>query len=199
MNFTEGPAIISRFPIVAWEVHPLPKCGRLTDSRVLLSALLQTPWGSQRIFSTHTLGDACHTRRVAELVGERRGAVPSVLMGDFNAAPDSPAIAALTQGAGFLDAFGIANPTLPGLTVWQRLDSPVPTVRRRVDYVFVVPGTKVRGRILSSRIVLNAPKRLSDGKVLWPSDHYGVLAELEVFLPVANIVAGQGDENGEYH
>ncbi len=199
LNFSEGPAIVSRFPIVSWEVDRLPMCGKLTESRVVLSAVLQTPWGSHRVYSAHTSGTPCHTRRVAELVGGRRGPLPSVLMGDFNAPPDSPAIDPLTQEAGFLDAFRMANPTLPGLTVWQRLDSPVPTVRRRVDYLFVVPGTEVRGRVLSSRIILNTPKRLSVEKVLWPSDHYGVLAELEVFLPVAALVAGQGYEGGGLH
>src|SRR5437867_3030429 len=36
MNFTEGPAIVSRFPIVASEAHDLPRCGRFTDPRVPL-------------------------------------------------------------------------------------------------------------------------------------------------------------------
>jgi hypothetical protein len=30
-------------------------------------------------------------------------------------------------------------------------------------------------------VVLNTPGALDDGQVLWPSDHYGVLAELDVF------------------
>jgi hypothetical protein len=54
-------------------------------------------------------------------------------------------------------------------------------VRRRVDFVFLVPGHVVPGRVLSSRVVLDAPRALEDGRVLWPSDHYGVLAELDVF------------------
>ncbi|HEY3118130.1 MAG TPA: endonuclease/exonuclease/phosphatase family protein [Chloroflexota bacterium] len=40
MNFTEGPAILSRFPIIRWKAHPLPLCGHLTDPRVLLFAEL---------------------------------------------------------------------------------------------------------------------------------------------------------------
>ncbi len=185
LNFTEGPAILSRFPIIDWQVDELPRCGRFMDSRVLLSARLQTPWGLLQVFSTHTRGDPCQTRRVAELVRNGGGPSPSVLLGDLNAAEGSAAIAALTEGAGFVDAYRTANPTLPGPTVWQRIEEPTPTVMRRVDYVFVVPGTEFAGRVLSSRVILDAPRQVGDGKVLWPSDHYGVLALLEVFPPPA--------------
>ncbi len=181
LNFTEGPAVVSRFPITRWEVHDLPRCGRFFDSRVLLAASLQTPWGPLRVFSTHTRGDPCQTRRVAELVRNGRGSMPSVLLADLNAAEGSAAIAALTEDAGFVDAYRTANPTLPGPTVWQRIEEPAPTVWRRVDYVFLAPGTEFPGTVLSSRVVLDTPRHLPDGKILWPSDHYGVLAELEVF------------------
>jgi endonuclease/exonuclease/phosphatase family metal-dependent hydrolase len=185
LNFTEGPAIVSRFPILGWHVDDLPRCGKIMDSRVLLSATLQTPWGRLQTFSAHTRSDPCQTRRVAELVRGWRNPLPALLMGDFNAAPDSAAIMALTREAGFSDAFRIANPTLPGLTVWQQVDAPTAMVRRRGDYIFLVPGTIVAGKVLSARVILNTPGRLPDGRVLWPSDHYGVLAELEVVGPKA--------------
>ena len=131
MNFTEGPAILSRFPIVRWESHDLPRCGRLVDPRVLLFAEVQTPWGRLAVFSTHTSGDPCHTRRVVELVQERRGALPAVLMGDFNAVEGSPAIAALTDEAGFFDAFRLANPTAAPPTQRQVILSDSPSGRLR--------------------------------------------------------------------
>lgn len=180
LNFTEGPALLSRFPVRAWAVHDLPRCGRPTDVRVLLHAELETPWGRLSAFSTHTSGDACQTARVAELVQARRGALPAVLMGDFNATEASPAIAVLVRDAGFLDAFRAVNPEAPGFTVWQRVDAPGPTVSRRIDYLFLVPGTERPGRVRTSRVVLNVPRQLEDGRGLWPSDHYGVLAEIDV-------------------
>lgn len=183
LDFTEGPAILSRFPIVASEALNLPRCGRLVDSRVLLFATIRTPQGDVGVFSTHTSGDACHTRAVAELVVARRGDLPAVLMGDMNAVEDSPAVTALTRDAGFVDAFRAANPTAPGLTVWQRVDTPAPMARRRVDYVFLVPGREVTGAVRTSRVVLDAPRHLPDGTVLWPSDHHGVLADLALFPP----------------
>ncbi len=183
LNFTEGPAIVSRFPILGWHIDDLPRCGKLMDSRVLLSATLQTSWGRIQTFSAHTRSDPCQTRRVAELVRRSRSPLPALLMGDFNATPDSPAITALTREAGFTDAFHIANPTLPGFTVWQQVDAPAAMVRRRGDYIFLVPGTIVAGMVLSARVILNTPGRLPDGRPLWPSDHYGVLAELDIVGP----------------
>jgi endonuclease/exonuclease/phosphatase family metal-dependent hydrolase len=192
MNFAEGPAILSRYPIVAWQTWDLPRCATFFDPRVLLYAVIATPWGQLGAFSTHISGEPCQARRITELVGSRRARLPVVLMGDFNAVEESAAIGALRNGGGLVDAFRAANPTAPGPTVWQKVDVPHPMARRRVDYVFVAPGHAVPGQVRASRVVLNAPGRLPDGRVLWPSDHYGVLAEVGV-LPVPAPVPRQAD------
>ena len=101
-------------------------------------------------------------------------------MGDFNAVESSPAIRAMTGEAGFIDAYRRANPDARGATVWQRIDAPESTARRRIDYIFLVPGLAFAGDVAASRVVLDAPHHLPDGTTLWPSDHYGVLAELVV-------------------
>jgi len=180
LGFREGPAILSRFPILESQVFTLPRCERTLDPRVLLRARLDTPWGPIDVFSAHISRDDCQARRVATLVAERRNGLPSILMGDFNAVESSPAIRAMTEDAGFVDAYRRANPGALGATVWQRIDAPGPTVRRRVDYVFLVPGLTTRGDVIGSRVVLDAPRRLPDGATLWPSDHYGVLAQLRL-------------------
>lgn len=180
MNFSEGPAILSRFPIVASEVDELPRCRRWFEPRVLLRAEIGTPWGRLDAYSTHLSRDDCQVERVGEVVRTRRGPLPAIVTGDFNATERLPAIATLTNGAGFVDTFRAANPTAPGRTVWQRIEVPDPTVFRRVDYVFLLPGTRVPGRVAGSRVVLDAPARRPDGTVLWPSDHYGVLTEIDL-------------------
>ncbi|MBI3801763.1 MAG: endonuclease/exonuclease/phosphatase family protein [Deltaproteobacteria bacterium] len=181
MNLTEGPAIISRFPIVFSETYDLPRCGRFTDPRVLLCAELETPWGRVYACSTHISGDICQTESIIRFLRQRLNSLPLLLMGDFNATESSPAITALTKEAGFVDTFRTANPTAPGLTVWQWVYAPRPTAFRRVDYLFVLPGTDFPGKVLKSRLVLNVPRHFPDGHVLWPSDHYGILTEVEFF------------------
>lgn len=52
-----------------------------------------------------------------------------------------------------------------------------------MDYVFLVPGTDFAGEVLASRVVLDRPGRAADGGPLWPSDHYGVFAEVTAFPP----------------
>jgi len=181
MNLTEGPAIISRFPIVSWTAHDLPRCGRWTDPRVLLTAEVQTPWGTMQVGSTHISGDRCQAEAVASVIQKQRNSLPLVLMGDFNAPEHTPAITHLTQKLGLIDTFRLMNPTTPGSTVWQRVDASAPTVFRRVDYVFLLPGKAFSGSVHSSRVILNTPDHLPDGRTLWPSDHFGVLSEVDVF------------------
>jgi endonuclease/exonuclease/phosphatase family metal-dependent hydrolase len=179
IGFAEGPAILSRFPIAGWEIYDLPRCEQTLDPRVLLRVVVATPWGPLDVYSTHTTRDACQHRRVAELVAARRNALPAIVMGDFNAVEGTAAMAVLAD-AGLIDAFRAANPTGSGATVWQQIEAPASTVFRRVDYVLVLPGTAMDVRVRGSRVVLDTPGRLANGGVLWPSDHYGVLADLDL-------------------
>jgi endonuclease/exonuclease/phosphatase family metal-dependent hydrolase len=181
MNFAEGPAVLSRYPILASEVHDLPRCARRLDPRVLLQVEIATPWGPLAVFSTHTARDDCQVAHVAEVVRARAAAGPALLMGDLNTGDRASAYQALTNGGGFVDAFRAANPDVPGLTVWQRVRADTPTVFRRVDYVLMAGVRRGPAAACTSRIVLNTPGRAPDGGTLWPSDHYGVLADVDVF------------------
>lgn len=178
LGFVEGPAVVSRFPILETRIHDLPRCRRWLDPRVALRADVQTPGGLVAVFSTHTSRDDCQTRRVAELARAVDGR-PAVVMGDLNTGEGASVLGAFLDH-GFVDLFRAANPEAPGATVWQRIYAPAPTVFRRVDYVMLRPGTGLTADLVSSRIVLNTPGRTEDGGVLWPSDHYGVLADIRL-------------------
>jgi endonuclease/exonuclease/phosphatase family metal-dependent hydrolase len=180
INFEEGPAVLSRFPITTTEIIDLPRCRRFYEPRVLLHATVQTPRGPLEVFSTHTGHDECQVRRVAEIVSAHRGVLPAVVMGDFNAIDTADWMVELGRAHGFIDAFRSAQPEAPGATVWQQPDGPAATVRRRVDYIFVVPNGSPAPHVRESRIVLDTPTHRPDGSTLWPSDHYGVLAELDL-------------------
>jgi endonuclease/exonuclease/phosphatase family metal-dependent hydrolase len=179
LGFVEGPAILSRFPITATEVHDLPRCRRWLDPRVVLRADIDTPAGPLSVFSTHTSRDDCQTRRVAEVAQQQPRGRAAIVMGDLNTGETAPVLGAFLDH-GFVDGFRAANPAAPGLTVWQRIDAPAPTVLRRVDYVFVRAGAGVDATAVSGRVVLNTPRPRQDGGVLWPSDHYGVLVEVDL-------------------
>jgi endonuclease/exonuclease/phosphatase family metal-dependent hydrolase len=181
MGFSEGPAILSRFPILRAETVRLPRCGRWLDPRVLLYAELAMRGGRLPVFSTHTSGHACHAQAVGALVRARRGDLPGVLMGDLNSVESSPAMAALASEVDFVDAFRAIHPDAPGFTVYQPVTAAERRVRRRVDYVLVVPGRAFGGVVVDSRVVVDRPGLLADGMLLWPSDHYGVLADLRIF------------------
>ena len=148
MNFAEGPAVLSRYPITASEVHDLPRCVKRLDPRVLLRAEVVTPWGPVAVFSAHTSRDDCQLGHVGELARARAASGPTVLMGDLNTAERAAALQALTNGGGFVDVFRVTNPDAPGLTTWQRVRSETPTVFRRVDYVLMAGVRKRRRRRL---------------------------------------------------
>ena len=181
MGFKEGAAILSRYPIVASHVYDLPRCRSRFEPRILVKAEIESPWGPVRVFSTHTArGDECQMERVGDIVRNDHDAGPSILMGDFNTVETSKVLTILRDEAGFVDAFRAGNPNDPGPTVWQRIEAPEPTASRRVDFIFLAPGEMSMAVLRSSRIVLDRPGRLADGRTLWPSDHYGVFAELEI-------------------
>ena len=178
INFNEGPAVVSRWPIVDRQIFDLPRCDRLLDPRVLLRVEIQAPGGRLPVYSTHTSGAACQLERIDAVVRTQRNGVPGLLMGDLNETEHFPALARLSRQSGLTDAFRTANPEDAGYTDVQRPDAVAPTVSRRYDYVFVIPGARGSGAVLASRVVLNEPRRRADGTTIWPSDHYGVLAEL---------------------
>jgi endonuclease/exonuclease/phosphatase family metal-dependent hydrolase len=175
IGFAEGPAILSRFPIVASETFDLPRCRSWYDPRVLLAATLRTPDGDMRVYSTHTSRDACQLAKIGELVTARRNGLPSFVMGDFNTADGMDALRAL-RTAGFVDVFRAGNATASGATVWQRVDAPTPSATRRVDFILALPGHDRTVRVLDSRVILDTPVRDAAGHTLWASDHYGVFA-----------------------
>jgi endonuclease/exonuclease/phosphatase family metal-dependent hydrolase len=182
LGFKEGPAILSRYPIVASEAYDLPRCRYRLDPRILLRAEIDIPDGPVQVFSAHTSkGDECQLQRVGELFREHRGKGQAILMGDLNTGEQSSVLTGWQKEPGFIDVFRFANPGVSGGTVWQDIHIERPTADRRVDFIFLLGGRNGNGPIVrSSRLAFDRPGRLQNGAVLWPSDHRGVLAEIEV-------------------
>lgn len=147
------------------------------------------------LFNTHLSWKAAEERvreeqvqELAAFVKARTGALPAVIMGDFNTAPETLSIKFLTGAEKWVDTFAFANPGARGLT-WDYKNPFAEKERdkmaeRRIDYIFIRGGTgKVPG-IVSSQLVFNAPS--ADG--IYPSDHFGVMTDLnfEMFGNASN-------------
>lgn len=105
-----GVALLSRWPIENVEQILLPGDG---EQRTVLCGTVKAPSGDMRVCSTHLgLTDGARGLQAAEILSflEERGGSDGrvVLMGDFNAAPDSTTARTFLD-AGFSDAYAEAE------------------------------------------------------------------------------------------
>lgn len=122
---------------------------------------------------THTeaYGPASRNRQRDELMAvSARWDDPLVLVGDFNATPDQ-----VGMPADMVDAWSV-NGDDPGHTCCQAPDltNEESWLRERIDYVWV------RGARVRSSELLGADRSLRDAAGMWPSDHAGVHAVVEL-------------------
>ncbi|WP_373044786.1 endonuclease/exonuclease/phosphatase family protein [Vulgatibacter sp.] len=173
-----GLATVSRLPIVSVRSRRLPS-GHRHDGRVALLCSVQTSFGEIELVNTHLSWrpEETETRLVQlGLVLEevapapwRDGTPRAVLAGDLNAEEGEAAIALARQR--LRDAWRTLHPAGPGTTwaTWNGLNRHPEMGDRRLDYVFCPPEVEVR----RCEVVLD------EADPHWPSDHFGVLAELE--------------------
>lgn len=186
-----GNAVASRWAIVERAELRLPDSGD-GEKRAALRVVVESPAGPLRFSVTHLNWKLDHgwvrERQVQALCdfaaeGGEEGGFPPVLVGDFNAEPDSAEVRyvrGLQSLAGrsvcFVDAWRSAGDGGPGITwsnanPWARLER---EPDRRIDYVFAgLPPRSGLGQLLDCRVVCN-----DESEGVWPSDHYGVYAEL---------------------
>lgn len=185
-----GNAVASRWPIVEREELPLPDSGD-GETRVALSVTVAGPPGPISLTSTHLNWKLYHgavrerqVRAVCDLVLRRRprGGFPPVLVGDFNADPESAEIRYATglqslEGRSMYlrDAWREAGAG-DGHT-WSNRNAYARKALepdRRIDYVLVGPPRRDGlGLVEECRVVCDR----ADGGV-WPSDHFGVYARM---------------------
>ena len=186
-----GNALASRFPISERAELRLPESGD-GEERVALRVQVEGPAGRFPFTVTHLNWKLDHgwvreRQAVAVCDFAVEGAIedgfPPVLVGDFNAEPDSTEMryvqglhALEGRSALFLDAWRRSGAQGPGFTWdnrndWARLDR---EPDRRIDYVLAgLPPRSGLGQFLSCRVVCN-----DEQAGVWPSDHFGVYAEL---------------------
>jgi endonuclease/exonuclease/phosphatase family metal-dependent hydrolase len=177
----EGLAILSRYPIAGSLGVALPEFPGDMARQVFISEL-KVESRTVLVANTHLAFPLHMTRErssqaasvVAAIEDYRdRSRVPSVMIcGDFNDAPDSPAIRTiLASNLGLLDAFASCNPKSEGHTFSARnhyVDAP-PEEEGRIDYIFAGGEPELDG----CEIVFDGRNGLEI-----VSDHFGLLATL---------------------
>lgn len=193
-GFEFGNVIAAKYALSGHEVWRLPG-EEGGETRCVVHARVAAPCGEVPVFVTHLNWKLHHgsvrrrqVRRLAELVQERAPigeTFPPILLGDFNAEPDSDEIRFLRGFAAldgetvfFADAWVYGGDGGPGFTFDRRNDYAARAHEppRRIDYIFVRgPDAAWRGEPLVTRVVFSEPQ---DG--VWASDHFGLYTELSV-------------------
>jgi endonuclease/exonuclease/phosphatase family metal-dependent hydrolase len=159
---------------------PSPLLGTVTILRSWVSADARLQGETVRVVDTHleSLFDPVNAAQGLELLqGPLSTSLPVILVGDLNsAAPTGTAYTELT-GAGLTDAWTAAKAAGPGFTCCQEEDlrNPVSELNQRIDFVMY------RGAFQTQTVSLMGAKqedRTPSG--LWPSDHAGAYAKLEL-------------------
>lgn len=193
-GFPMGNAILSRYPVVREEVLRLPSGGS-GESRSLVFAELDAPFGKLPFFSTHLNWKPHHghirvlqVKAIAEAIErlapheDEGGGFPPVIVGDFNADPESDEIRFMKGLTGlggpcvhFADAFA-ASGSGDGTTYSKRnpFAEPLREPERRIDYVFVRgPDDRRRGEPRDARVCFDRPVAGT-----YPSDHFGLVTTI---------------------
>ncbi len=196
-QFEFGNAVASRWPIEAREALSLPDRDDW-EKRSALTVAIAAPFGRVSFGCTHLHWRFHHghvrEQQVVALADQTlrlapAGGFPPIVVGDFNAEPESDEIRFMKgmhsidgHSVAFVDAWAMAGDcSLPGEAgegiTWsnrnayaQREFEP----RRRIDYIFAgLPRRDGLGLIEECRVVCD-----DAAEGVWPSDHFGVYAEL---------------------
>jgi endonuclease/exonuclease/phosphatase family metal-dependent hydrolase len=140
-----GNALLSRLPVLAGELHPLPGGG---EPRSALCTQLEVGGGRLWVTTTHLSATSAADRAAqAAAVAGLHGGEPGVLVGDLNADAGAAELDVLRQH--LTDAWEVAGERSDRAGRWslragQGLTHPSGRPRVRIDQVWVTPGVTVR-------------------------------------------------------
>ncbi|HJQ83547.1 MAG TPA: endonuclease/exonuclease/phosphatase family protein [Candidatus Binatia bacterium] len=173
-----GNVVASRWPIRGSATRTLPGA-EAGERRGIVGALIESPAGPLPVCTTHLAwrpaDGALRERQVVAVADFVRGfagaaTLAPIVVGDFNAEPDTAEMRCLREQAGFTDAWQAADAG-PGYT-WDNRNpfaAPSGDADRRIDYVLVGGAA----RVVAARLAFAVP---ADG--VFPSDHFGVVVDL---------------------
>ena len=186
-----GNAVLARYPLAAVNNVPLPgEAGE--EARAVFHAAVDAPCGHVPFFVTHLDWKAAHghvrVRQVAAVLDAVNrlapaDGFPAIVVGDFNAAPETDEVRCVCEGRSgsgarlpFVDCFAAAGDGTDGHTFARsnRYAAKGSDRSQRIDYVFsrgLDPAGV--GAPLVARVVCTTPQGGA-----FASDHYGVYVEL---------------------
>jgi endonuclease/exonuclease/phosphatase family metal-dependent hydrolase len=175
-----GNSFLVKEPLAATDVERLD----LGLGRSAHRGLVRLPGGSCALVVVthlhHTVDGATErdgqAAALLDWLAEAPGADATIAMGDFNADPHEPTYARMTAG-GFRSAFLEANGAEPPLTWPSGLQAPAMDTDGEpdcLDYIWVRGAV----RVLDARLAWDRPD--ATDPTLYPSDHLGISAHLEV-------------------
>ncbi|MEV4713965.1 endonuclease/exonuclease/phosphatase family protein [Micromonospora sp. NPDC049374] len=181
-----GIGLISRWPVLATDVHDLPHGQRPGPPPTALLATVEHPHGPLHVIVSciewepaYAADQLAQSRALAALATDPRldGQLPVLLLADLNAAVDQPELAPLldvmvdtwTAGGGDPNAVTLSSavPDAP-LEASKQTD-------RRIDHILARPG-RVDSTITVPRVFLAGDHPIN-GR--YPSDHFAVVADLQ--------------------
>jgi endonuclease/exonuclease/phosphatase family metal-dependent hydrolase len=175
-----GNSLLVREPLVARDVDRID----LGFQRSAHRALVDLPNGSAVLVAVthlhHAVPDAAERDEQATMLldwlSSGRDADATIAMGDFNADPAEPAYARMVA-AGFRSAYAEVHGQEPAVTWPSGLQAPAMDTDGEpdcLDYIWL------RGAIRATEARLAFDRPHPDDPTLYPSDHLGVSARLEV-------------------
>jgi endonuclease/exonuclease/phosphatase family metal-dependent hydrolase len=172
---SQAEGLLTRYPVIE-----TANLDYRSHNCVALVARLEFSGRFLDVYVTHLIAarvsDAARQFQAAQLlewIGTRDDADCSIVCGDFNAAPDQPSIRLMTavyrptqtQATAFTPLREPGGP--PTHPEWERFD-------RCIDYIWVSKSIRIK----ASGLCFNRPAE--NNPELWPSDHVGVWADLEI-------------------
>ncbi|MCP4425426.1 MAG: hypothetical protein GY803_13110 [Chloroflexi bacterium] len=175
-GYYEGVGILTKLPILFSDAVGLGYGGRIA-----LRANVELPNRQTLDFVVVHLHSAAHDKearleQAMKLIGwlsGRRRSLNQVIAGGFNELPNGLAVQYVKQG--YRSAYAAANGYEPLATFPTALRRPFLDWAGCLDYIFLSPTIK---RVHSAAIFGDKPAE--DDDTLYPSDHVGLMAEIEV-------------------
>jgi len=175
-----GNSLLVREPLAASEEDRLD----LGLNRAAHRAVIALPGGTSVLVVVthlHHLGpdEAVRDGQARQLLEWLATAPPTdsqIVMGDFNADPAEPAVARMRTNS-FRSAYAEANGSDPAVTWPSGLQAPAMDTDGSpecLDYIWIQGAV----RVASARLAFDRPA--ADDPTLYPSDHLGIAAHLEI-------------------